>query len=156
MGVILVSEKGYESIWTHLSTVPFQQGWLDAGGIKTRYVHAGSPNTPALIMLHGTGGTWEAFCANLGEHAKHFNCYALDFMGSGYSDKPRCDHQIRDYVGHVRNFMTAVDIKKTSLIGISMGTWVAARFAIDFPDEVEKLTLNAAFGMAVINLDAAS
>jgi 2-hydroxy-6-oxonona-2,4-dienedioate hydrolase len=70
-------------------------------------------------MLHGTGGSWEAFCATLGPHAKHFNCYAIDFMGSGYSDKPRRDHQIRDYVKQIRKFMAAEGLKKASLIGIS-------------------------------------
>jgi 2-hydroxy-6-oxonona-2,4-dienedioate hydrolase len=138
----------YESIWTHLSTVAFRQGWIVADGLKTRFVQAGNPDKPAVIMLHGTGGSWEAFCATLGEHAKHFNCYAIDFMGSGYSDKPRKDHQIRDYVKQIRNFLAEEGIKKTSIIGISMGSWVAARFALDHPDEVEKLTLNAAFGLA--------
>jgi pimeloyl-ACP methyl ester carboxylesterase len=85
----LVSEQLYESIWSHLSTVAFRQGWLDAGGVKTRYAQAGDLDARAVIMLHGTGGTWEAFCATLGEHAKHFNCYAIDMVGSGYSEKPR-------------------------------------------------------------------
>ena len=138
----------YESIWSHLSTVAFTQGWLNANGVKTRYVQAGNPDAPALIMLHGTGGTWEAFCATLGEHAKHFNCYAIDMVGSGYSEKPRRDHQIRDYVEQVKGLMATVGIKKASLIGISMGSWVAARFALIYPEAIEKLTLLAAFGFA--------
>ena len=140
--------RNYESIWTHLSTVAFRQGWLNAGGVRTRYVQAGNPEAPAVVMLHGTGGTWEAYCATLGEHSKHFNCFAIDFMGSGYSDKPARDHQIRDYVQQVRDFMAALGVEKASLIGISMGSWVAARFALDYPDQLEKLTLLAAFGLS--------
>lgn len=29
------------SIWTDLMGVCFEQGWLDAGGIRTRFLHAG-------------------------------------------------------------------------------------------------------------------
>ena len=140
--------SAYESIWTHLSTVAFRQGWIDAGGIKTRYVQAGPADAPALIMLHGTGGTWEAYCATIGPHARHFNCFALDFLGSGYSGKPDRNYEIADYVDHVRNFMQAVEVTKASFIGISLGSWVTARFALNHPSMVEKITLNAPFGFA--------
>ncbi len=47
---------GYRSVWTELLATPFRQGWLDAGGIKTRFVQAGSESNPPLVMLHGTAG----------------------------------------------------------------------------------------------------
>ena len=142
------SSAGYESIWTHLSQVSFKQGWIDAGGVRTRYVQAGPADAPALIMLHGTGGTWEAYMATLGPHAEHFNCFAIDFLGSGYSDKPSRDYEIADYVQQVAAFMEAVDVEKTSLIGISLGAWVAVRFASTHPDKTVKVVLNAPFGLA--------
>lgn len=138
----------YESIWTHLRTVAFTQGYVDAGGVRTRYARAGSPDAPALIMLHGTGGTWEAFMATLGPHAEHFNCFAIDFMGSGYSEKPPRDYVIADYVNQIAAFMAAMGIEKTSLLGVSLGSWVAMRFASTHPDRVEKVTLNAPFGLS--------
>ncbi len=139
---------GYESIWTHLSQVSFRQDWIDAGGVRTRYVQAGPKDGPALIMLHGTGGTWEAYMATLGPHAQHFNCFAIDFLGSGYSDKPSRDYEIADYVQQVLSFMAAVGIEKTSLIGISLGAWVAVRFASTHPEKTVKVVLNAPFGLA--------
>ncbi len=143
-----MSTTVYESIWSHLSTVAFQQDWIDVAGVKTRYVHAGSKESPALVMLHGTGGTWEAYMATLGPLSKHFNCFAIDFMGSGYSDKPRRDYQIGDYVEQVSGFMAAVGVQKASLIGISLGAWVAVRFASTHPEKTEKVVLNAPFGLA--------
>lgn len=138
----------YESIWTHLCTLSFRQDWVLAGDVRTRFIQAGDPKAPPLIMLHGTGGTWEAFCATIGEHSKHFNCFALDFVGSGFSEKPPRDHQIADYVRQVRDFMKALGIGRASFIGVSLGSWVTARFALDYPDLTEKITLNAAFGLA--------
>lgn len=135
------------SIWRHLMTTPFRQDWIDVDGIRTRYVQAGRADAPAIVMLHGTAGTWECFAANLGAHAEHYNCYALDMVGSGFSDKPDMQFEIPVYAAHVRKFMAAVGLKKASLIGVSLGAWVACRIAVDHPEIVEKMTLIASSGM---------
>ena len=31
----------FESVWSDLQGVAFSQGYLDAGGVRTRYLHAG-------------------------------------------------------------------------------------------------------------------
>jgi 2-hydroxy-6-oxonona-2,4-dienedioate hydrolase len=142
------TERRHESIWTHLSHVPFRQDWILVDGIRTRYVQAGDRDAPALIMLHGPGGTWEAFCAAIGPHSKHFNCFAMDLLGCGFTDKPDKDYQIADYVEHVRGFMSAQGLARTSIMGISMGSWIAARFALTYPDRTQKLILNAPFGLS--------
>jgi 2-hydroxy-6-oxonona-2,4-dienedioate hydrolase len=137
----------YRSIWTHLMTTPFRQDWIDVGGVRTRYVQAGDPDKPAVVMLHGTAGTWECFAANLGAHAKHFNCHAFDMVGSGFSDKPDRDYEIPFYAEHVRNFMAAVGLPRASIIGVSLGAWVACRLAVDHPALIDKLTLLSSSGM---------
>ncbi len=137
----------YRSIWRHLMTTPFRQDYIDVAGIRTRYVEASSRDKPAVIMLHGTAGTWECFAANLGAHAEHFNCYAFDMIGSGFSDKPDIDYEIPVYAEHVRNFMTTMGLERATIIGVSLGAWVACRFAIDHPEMVDKLTLLASSGM---------
>src|SRR3546814_4818167 len=61
----------FESIWADLRGVSFSQGWLNAGGISTRYLHAGAKDKPALILLHGVGGHAEAYARNLKAHSRH-------------------------------------------------------------------------------------
>lgn len=139
--------KPYRSVWSDLRELSFRQGWIDAGGIRTRFAQAGDPSAPALIMLHGTGGSWEAFCGNLAAHAKSFNCYAIDMVGSGFSDKPAYDYEISAYVDHTLKFMKAIGVDRASFIGVSLGAWVATRLAVDHPDAVSKMTLCAASGM---------
>lgn len=145
----MMEENKYRSIWSHLKTVSFRQGWVDAGGIRTRYVQAGPADAPTLVMLHGTGGTWECFAAILEEHSKYFNCFAIDLVGSGFSDKPDTPYEIPFYVEHVANFMDAMGIDNASLIGVSLGAWVSARFAVTYPSRVEKMTLIAPAGLVV-------
>ena len=94
-------QKAYRSIWTELLATPFRQGWVDADGIKTRFVQAGNESNPPLIMLHGTAGSLENFAANIAAHAEHFNCIALDMIGSGMTAKPDYDYETGHYVKHV-------------------------------------------------------
>ena len=82
----------FRSVWTELRETAFRQGWVNAGGINTRYVQAGPEDGPPLLMVHGTGGSWECFCANLKAFSRDYNCYAFDTLGTGFSDKPDIDY----------------------------------------------------------------
>lgn len=138
--------KAHESIWMDLIGVPFSQGYLDAGGIRTRYLHAGEAGNPTLVLLHGTGGHAEAYTRNLASHAEHFDVWAIDMVGSGLSGYPDVDLEIPVYVEHLKNVMDAIGVGTASVSGESLGGWVAAQFAIDHPDRVERLVLNTAAG----------
>lgn len=142
------SNQNYRSIWTHLATVPFRQEWVSTGDFKTRYCEAGIRGKPVLIMIHGTGGSWEGFCANLGPLSEHFHCFALDMIGCGYTEKPDRPYEIADHVAQLVNFMAAMRLERASFMGISMGSWTASRFALAYPEKTNKLVIISAFGMS--------
>lgn len=147
----MTEEYRHRSIWGHLMKLAFSQNYVDAGGIRTRYVEAGSKDAPVLIMIHGTGSSWECFCATLESHAQHFRCLAIDMAGSGFSDRPDEPYEIPFYVNHVLAFMDALGIEKASFIGVSLGAWVTSRLVVDHPERVEKLTLLASSGLIINN-----
>jgi 2-hydroxy-6-oxonona-2,4-dienedioate hydrolase len=68
-------------------------------------------------------------------------------VGSGFSSKPDKDYEIPVYVDHVRSFVKAVGLSRVSVIGVSLGAWVACRLAVDHPEVVDKLVLLASSGM---------
>ena len=136
----------HESVWSDLQGVPFVQGYLDAGGVRTRYLHAGDPTKPALILLHGSGGHAEAYVRNLEAHAEHFSTWSIDMLGHGYTDKPGHPLEISDYVAHLLAFLDTLGIERAHLSGESLGGWVVARAAADHPDKVDRLVLNTAGG----------
>lgn len=145
----------YRSVWSDLLTTEFRQGFIDAGGLKTRYAQSGSPDAPVVVMLHGTGGHWETFSGNLPHLSTAFNCYALDMMGCGFTDKPDRPYVISEYVDHVLAFMDTMGIEKASFIGVSLGSWVAARLALTAPERVGKLVLNSPSGLLPLPRGAA-
>jgi 2-hydroxy-6-oxonona-2,4-dienedioate hydrolase len=141
----------YRSVWRYLMTTEFDQGFVEAAGLRTRYVHAGASTNPSLVMIHGTGGHWETFSANLPLLSKHFNCYAFDMLGCGFTDKPDRPYEIKDYVEHALAFLDVMGIEKCSFIGVSLGSWVICRLALDAPERVDKLILNSPAGLLLLS-----
>lgn len=136
----------HHSIWADLRGVSFSQGWLDAGGARTRYLRAGEPGRPTLILLHGVGGHAEAYSRNLKAHAGHFDVWAIDMIGHGWTESPDENREIAQYVRHILAFMDAIGVQKASISGESLGGWVASRIAADHPGRIERLVLNTAGG----------
>jgi 2-hydroxy-6-oxonona-2,4-dienedioate hydrolase len=136
----------YESVWSDLQGVPFSQGYLNAGGVGTRYLRAGDSDKPVLVLLHGSGGHAEAYVRNLEAHAEDFWTWAIDMLGHGYTDKPGHPLEIGHYVEHLMAVLDAIGAERASLSGESLGGWVAARAAIDHPHRVDRLVLNTAGG----------
>ena len=131
----------HESVWSDLQGVPFSQGYLDAGGVRTRYLHAGDPSLPGLVLLHGSGGHAEAYVRNLEAHAEHFSTWSIDMLGHGYTDKPGHPLEVSHYVGHLTAVLDAIGADRAHISGESLGGWVAARAAVDHPDRVDRLVL---------------
>jgi pimeloyl-ACP methyl ester carboxylesterase len=140
-------EPDYRSIWTWLREVEFRQGWCDAGGIRTRFAEAGDPDLPGLLLLHGTGGHWETFAPNLGPLSEHFHCVAVDMVGNGFSAKPDYDYEIAVYVRQLLAVLDHFGMTRASLVGMSLGAWVAARLALDAPERVERVVLMSPAGL---------
>jgi 2-hydroxy-6-oxonona-2,4-dienedioate hydrolase len=136
----------HESIWSDLQGVSFEQGYLDVGGVRTRYLHAGDPTKPTLVLLHGSGGHAEAYVRNFAAHAEHFSTWSIDMLGHGYTDRPGHPLEIAHYVEHLVKFFDVIGADRVWLSGESLGGWVAARTAIDHPERIERLVLNTAGG----------
>lgn len=138
--------RSYSSVWSDLAQVEFSQGFIEAGPFRTRYLHAGTLDKPALILLHGITGHAEAYIRNLRSHGEHFSVWAIDLIGHGYSTKPEHPLEIPDYIEHVVAFMDAIGVEKASFSGESLGGWVTAELARQRPERVDHIVLNTMGG----------
>ncbi|MBM7369197.1 alpha/beta fold hydrolase [Gordonia hydrophobica] len=137
----------YRSIWGYLRELEFRQGFVDIDGVRTRFAEAGSPDKPHAILLHGTGGHWETFAPNLRALSEHFHCVAIDMVGNGFSDKPDYDYEIAVYVKQVLGVMEHFGMEKAHFIGMSLGAWVSAAVAVEYPERVDKVILMSPAGL---------
>ena len=115
-------------------------------GQKIHYVEAGSG--PTVILLHGLGGSSEVWQFNLTALAEKYHVVVPDQIGFGKSDKPLVNYRIRTYVDFLDQFCKQLKIERASLVGNSMGGWIATAFTAAFPDRVDKLVLVDAAGYA--------
>lgn len=134
------------TMWEHLMGVPFSQGYVDARGVRTRYLRAGRRDAPPLVLLHGTTGHIETYARNIAPHAEHFDVIAIDMLGHGYTDKPDIDYEIPQYAAHLRDVLDALQLDQVLLSGQSLGGWVAAQFCLDHPQRVQRLCVNTTGG----------
>ncbi len=115
-------------------------------GQKIQYVEAGSG--PTVILLHGLGGSSQVWQFNIAALAEKYHVVVPDQIGFGKSDKPFVNYRIRTYVDFLDQFCKQLKIERATLVGNSMGGWIAAMFTASFPDRVDKLVLEDAAGYA--------
>ncbi|MBP6851508.1 MAG: alpha/beta fold hydrolase [Rhodoferax sp.] len=137
------------SIWQHLYATPHRLGWIDAGGVRTRYLEAGPAEAPPVLMLHGTAGSLENFCANYAAYAAHFRVIGIDMLGCGLTDKPAFDYLIQDYAAHACGVLDRMGIEQAAIVGVSLGSWVGAALALAHPHRVRRLVMVAPAGIVV-------
>ncbi len=136
----------YTSVWSDLNQVEFSQGFLQTASYRTRYLHAGDESKPLLLLLHGISGHAEAYVRNLQAHAEHFNVYAIDFIGHGYSSKPDHPLEIQHYIDQVFEVLDELGVERAFISGESLGGWVGAKIAAAHPERIERLVLNTVAG----------
>jgi pimeloyl-ACP methyl ester carboxylesterase len=115
-------------------------------GQRIRYIDTGSG--PVVILLHGLGGSSLAWLPNIAPLATKFRVVVPDQLGFGKSDKPLIAYRIGTYVDFLDEFRKQLKIERMSLVGNSMGGWIAAAYTVAYPDRVERIVLEDAAGFA--------
>ena len=134
-----------------MTTIAPVSRFVDAAGLRTHYLEAGS-GAP-LVLIHGGGagadsvGNWKGSMPQL---ARHFKVIALDMVGFGDTAKPDpagFEYSQAARVEHLRAFLGALGIARASFIGNSMGGATALGLAASSPATVERLVLMGSAGL---------
>lgn len=108
-----------------------------------------TPNN-AILFIHGLGSSADRWMDLPEALSYYFPTYALDLIGFGKSDKPiELKYGIPEFVELVRNFIDQVitPIKMITLIGHSLGGYIACEFAIRYHLFTRSLVLIDSSGM---------
>lgn len=111
---------------------------VDVGGRPFRYrvAGAGSP----LILIHGLSGSSRWWARNVDAFARQFRVYLVDLPGFG-DNRGRRRFALESAAAELVAWMDAVGIARASIVGHSMGGFVAADLAASFSDRVDRLVL---------------
>ncbi len=106
-----------------------------------------------VVLVHGLGSKkendWGRVFAPL---SQKYHVIALDQLGFGKSDKPVIDYSIQTYVDFLNEFLHQIKIEKATLVGESLGGWIAALYTLEAGTDprmvpVERLVLVDAAGL---------
>ena len=119
-------------------------GMVSVGGTRVHTLIGG--DGPPLLVLHGAGGPngWRRWHAAL---AGRFTLYVPSHPGFGQSDAADWMESVRDVARYYLWFLDIVGLERPSVIGHSMGGWIAAELATMNPRAVDRLVLVAAAGL---------
>src|SRR4051794_41749274 len=127
---------------------------IDGGAVN--YVDYGGPGADQLepvVFVHGLGGCWQNFLENIPRAAAEGRrVVALDLPGFGFSDMPREDITISGYGRVVNTLCDELDLGEVVLVGNSMGGFISAETAIQFPARVARIVLVSAAGVTTSDL----
>ena len=112
-------------------------------------VAAPKPNGKSIVLLHGknfAGYYWEQTAKDLTKAG--FRVIIPDQIGFGKSDKPTdIQYSFQLLALNTKAVLDELNIDKAAVLGHSMGGMVATRFALMFPERVEKLILENPIGL---------
>ena len=113
-----------------------------------------------LVMLHGYGAGLGFFYKNFEglSRVKGWKLYALDMLGMGRSSRPPFKVHAKDQAGKITEaenwFIDALEewrvlkkIDKFTLLGHSMGGYMAVAYALKYPGHLNKLILASPVGI---------
>jgi pimeloyl-ACP methyl ester carboxylesterase len=119
-------------------------------GQSIHYFDIGSG--PVVVLLHGLGSRKEDWLPVLEPMAQKYRLLVPDQIGFGRSDKPLLDYSVQTWVDFLNEFLRQLKVEKASLVGESLGGWIAALYVAEIDSgahlvPVEKLVLVDAAGL---------
>jgi pimeloyl-ACP methyl ester carboxylesterase len=106
-----------------------------------RYIAAGDPSKPTLVLLHGYTDSWRSFEQVLPLLQAHFHLIALDQRGHGDTGDDFLSFELEDFVIDAISFVAQLTDLPVNLLGHSLGSLVAQRVAAAQPELVNRLIL---------------
>jgi pimeloyl-ACP methyl ester carboxylesterase len=123
---------------------------IEVDGIPFNYVDLGSGDRDPVLLVHGLGGQWQNWLENIPRLAQDRRVVAMDIPGFGLTPEPEDDEDITitRYGRWVNELADRLELGKVDLVGNSMGGYIAAEVAIQFPERVSRLVLVSAAGIS--------
>jgi pimeloyl-ACP methyl ester carboxylesterase len=113
---------------------------IECGGAQNS--GANYDEAPPIILIHGSATNSAMWIGDCAIYSPAYHIYALDIPGEpGKSSQVRGDLTSTTYSDWLEDIFKELNIKKATLLGLSLGGWMALKFATTFPERVEKLVL---------------
>ncbi len=110
------------------------------------YVRISGPvDAPPLVLLHGANATSLSWIPNIRALSGEYRTYAVDnIYDFGLSVFTKKFKKPDDFIRWMDELFTALDLgDRIKLVGLSYGGWLTSRYALRYPERVDKIVLLA-------------
>ncbi|CAG7600318.1 alpha/beta fold hydrolase [Leucobacter soli] len=123
---------------------------VDVRGLDVAYRRKGEGEP--VLYLHGAGLTqrWLPFHEKMSERV---DLLAPEHPGFGDTEMPEWLDGFDDVVLHYADLLDTLGIDRVHVVGHSFGGWIAAEFAVFFPERIKSLQLIAPAGLKGADLN---
>ena len=156
---IYKSEEGKDAIWAAYNSilqrwpVPHEIITVPTGYGNTSIIASGNESAPPMILLHGSSTNATMWIGDVKKYSDHYRVYAIDIIGEpGKSDPNRPPLKGESYSKWPHDIFNTLNIDKAVVVGLSLGGWMSLKFAISFPERVDKLVLLCPSGLGPVRL----
>lgn len=139
-GAQLIAERYREffKFWPQGSRqlrVPTRQG-------ETFVMSCGPDDAPPLVLLHGAGSNSAMWITDATAWSTQYRIYAVDVIGEpGFSAESRPPLNSDAYALWLDDVLQGLGIGRFSVVGMSLGGWLALDFATREPARVDRMVL---------------
>jgi len=110
-------------------------------GVTLNYVVQGDSQGPVIVLLHGAGDSWHSYERVLPLLPSKYRVYAVTLRGHGLSDHPETGYSRADFAADILDFLDQLHIQHATLVGHSLGSFVAQKVAEQDTGHLERLVL---------------
>ena len=112
-------------------------------GLNLSCTEQGPESSPAVVLLPGPTDSWRSYVPVLDRLPHWIRAIAVSQRGHGDSDKPERGFGVEDFAGDAVELLDALEIDRAVLVGHSGSCLVARRVALDHPERIAGLVLEA-------------
>jgi pimeloyl-ACP methyl ester carboxylesterase len=124
-----------------------EDNYCEVEGIKIRYWQKGN-RSKNLVLIHGFGGSIEAWYNNINFLAHNYTVYALELPGHGKSDKPQITYSLNIFADFVDKTIKKLNINKFNIAGLSFGGAIVLKYVLKYSEKTDKIILISSAGLS--------
>lgn len=129
----------YENNLTKESPFKDEGKFIDIESRKIYVVEKGKGKN--IVFINGIAASVHTWKKVLDTLCTEFHVYGIDFIGTGFSEKPEIEYSINLFSDEILSLMEHFNMDSAVLVGNSLGGEVALDFTAKYPQKVNKLVL---------------
>jgi pimeloyl-ACP methyl ester carboxylesterase len=118
---------------------------VELPGARVNYVEIGEGKP--IVFVHGISGSWQNWLENLPHFGRDRRAIALDLPGFGSSPMPSWEIEMPAYGRLLHDFCEKLGVEGATVVGNSMGGFIAVEAVTSAPGHFERLVLVSAAGI---------